>query len=81
MIIQGESDQGQREHEERKRKFEQQRVGQTQSSIHGQFNKRPGLQGHQGGSFMRQGAGNQGPVIQSPDSNQPRLVKQPLAKL
>ena len=70
MIIEGESDQGQREHEGKKRNFEQHRGGPTRSSIHGQFNKKPGFRGHQGGSFMREGAGTQRPVILSPDTNQ-----------
>ena len=77
MIIEGESDQGQMEHEGRKRKFEQQRGGPTQGNIQGPFQRRNVFQSQQSGSFVRQGTGTQGPVIQSSDSNQPRLIRSP----
>ena len=75
MIIKGESDQGQREHEGRKRKFEQQRIGQNQESIQGRFNKSPEFQDNRVGSFVRQGTGNEGSVNQFPGNNQQRVIR------
>ena len=78
MIIESESEQGQREHEGRKRKFEQQRGSQTQGNVQGHLNKRLGFQNNQVGGFMRQGTGNQGPANQFPINIQQRMIRPPL---
>ena len=78
MIFEGESDQAQREHEGKKRKFEQHRVIYNQGSSQGRFSKRLEFQDNWVGSFARQGTVNQGQVNRFQGNNQQNVIKPPI---